>query len=444
MYIKKLVIENIRSITRFEMNFPKPAGWHVLIGDNGSGKSSVVRAIAAALIGPEQITVVAPLWNEWLREGSDSGKIELEILPDLKLDNILNDVSLPSKTIVNLFALKRNKGDYISLNTNAGNNENNPLNYNWGKNDGWFSVAYGPYRRLTGGEEKRNKIYYAYPKAASHLSAFGEEVALTEALDWLKELDRMRLKLKEINQSNLLQEPNGVFRTESEWIFDFFKLFINKSGLLPHNETFDSINIDGDVIFRDSNGNSIKVTQLSDGYRSVLSLMFDLIRQLVKTYSAKKVFENLIKGKKSDITIPLPGVVLIDEIDTHLHPSWQTRIGQWFTKYFPKMQFIVTTHSPLICRACEKGTIWRLAAPGSDKESILIKGDDRNRLIFGNVLDAYGTDVFGKAIAISKEGNEKRNRLGELNIKSIMGEKVDENELQELKKIFPTEKITTK
>jgi hypothetical protein len=179
---------------------------------------------------------------------------------------------------------------------------------------------------------------------------------------------------------------------------------------------------------------------MSDGYRSILSLTFELIRQLVRVYGAEPVFKNIAQGI---MTIDPSGVVLIDEIDAHLHPTWQTRIGQWFTKYFPNIQFIVTTHSPLICRASEQGTIWRLTAPGSDIESGKIDGVAKDRLIFGNVLDAYGTEIFGKAVTVSEESNDKRNRLASLNIKSIMGgiSKNEEEELNQLKTIFPTEKI---
>jgi hypothetical protein len=122
-------------------------------------------------------------------------------------------------------------------------------------------------------------------------------------------------------------------------------------------------------------------------------------------------------------------------VDVHLHPTWQTRIGQWFTKFFPKIQFIVTTHSPLICRASINGTIWRLAAPGSKNVSGEITGTDKNRLIYGNILDAYGTEVFGETITIPEQTTAKLNRLTELNQKSMMGDTspVEENELYELK-----------
>jgi hypothetical protein len=159
---------------------------------------------------------------------------------------------------------------------------------------------------------------------------------------------------------------------------------------------------------------------------------------MLDKYSPSEVFSELHNSNK----IPLPGVVLIDEIDAHLHPSWQTRIGQWFTQYFPNLQFIVTTHSPLICRACEKGSIWRLAAPGSNQESGEVTGTQRDRLIYGNVLDAYGTQVFGAATARSAQANDKLNRLAELNIKSITGNITvkEEQEYLELQSIFPTGK----
>ena len=63
----------------------------------------------------------------------------------------------------------------------------------------------------------------------------------------------------------------------------------------------------------------------------------------------------------------VPGVVIIDEIDAHLHVSWQRRIGSWLTSHFPNIQFIVTTHSPYICRSADLGALIRL--PGVDEEA---------------------------------------------------------------------------
>jgi len=63
-----------------------------------------------------------------------------------------------------------------------------------------------------------------------------------------------------------------------------------------------------------------------------------------------------------------PGVVLIDEIDVHLHPEWQRAIGVWLQEHFPRIQFIVTTHSPLVCPAANHGRIYHLPDRTADGE----------------------------------------------------------------------------
>lgn len=62
-----------------------------------------------------------------------------------------------------------------------------------------------------------------------------------------------------------------------------------------------------------------------------------------------------------------PGVVLIDELDLHLHPSWQRRIVNDLKRTFPKVQFIVTTHSPFIIQSLEEGELRRLHEVDDDE-----------------------------------------------------------------------------
>ncbi len=416
MYIQKVDVKNIRSISHFEMTFPNPAGWHVLIGDNGAGKSSIVRAIAITLIGPKDAQALRlPLIN-WIKKGEDQASVSLTIS---KGDDDIHKgrkskLKQPFKAAVKITKEKVSGYDIGKIDTN-GKFDFNPHDYIWSGKPGWFSTSFGPFRRFTGGDKEWSKVYYSNPSAAAHLSVFGEDVALTESLEWLSQM-----KFKSFEQNS-----------EAINTLDALKKFINEGGLLPHTAQLTNVTSSG-VFFTDGNGNEIDITQMSDGFRSLLSLIFELIRQLVKTYGEHGVFKNIKKGQ---MTINVPGVVLIDEIDAHLHPTWQTRIGQWFTKYFPNIQFIVTTHSPLVCRACENGSIWRLAAPGSEGESGEITGTYKKRLIYGNVLDAYGTEVFGENVSISETSDDKLNRLTELNHKSIEGETSDkeEQELSELK-----------
>jgi len=296
MYIKSAHITNTRSIKPLTLTFDNPAGWHVLIGENGSGKTTVIQAIALDLIGRDIF---------WI------------------------------------------------------NHERK-----WDK----------------------TQLFRLFP------------------------------------------------------IVEEIKRLINAPDFLPNNAKLQCINSEG-VMFCDGNGYLVEFSQLSDGYRSILNVVFELVWRLIKYYGEERVFKNI----RNDImTIDLPGVVLIDEIDAHLHPTWQTRVGQWFTKHFPSFQFIVTTHSPLICRACENGTIWHLSAPGSSIASSEITGKDKNRLIYGNILDAYGTELFGQSTMRSQQSEEMLILLGRLNIKSALGKITDQEEIQriELQQLLSTDDPT--
>ncbi len=248
-------------------------------------------------------------------------------------------------------------------------------------------------------------------------------MALTEAVAWLKLLHLRQLEKK--NGGELLENV---------------KEFINKGELLPHGTRLVDVSSDG-VIFRDGLGADIQVEQLSDGYRSILSMTIELIRQMVGRYGTEKVARKIRRG---EMKIDLPGVVLIDEIDAHLHPTWQLRIGENLLRYFPKVQFIVTTHSPLICHAAEKGSVWRLPVPGDDSSFTgRVRGKELKRLIYGDILEAYDTELFGVVGTRSASAKQKLKRLAELKQKSRDAglTKPEKEELQLLREAMPLEAV---
>lgn len=90
------------------------------------------------------------------------------------------------------------------------------------------------------------------------------------------------------------------------------------------------------------------VLQLSQGEKSVLALVADIARRLTMLNPS---LTNPLEGS---------GLVLIDEVDLHLHPSWQQKIMQRLESTFPNLQFIVTTHSPQVCHTLNSENIWLL------------------------------------------------------------------------------------
>ncbi len=259
-------------------------------------------------------------------------------------------------------------------------------------------------------------MFLSNPRLGAHVSVFGENVALTESLYWLREL----------NYKKLEKSPEGH-------VLNRLKHFINQDGFLPHKIQLSEVSSRG-VEFTDANGFAVAVEELSDGYRSILSMTFELIRQILRVYPESEVFD------ARNERIIVPGVVMIDEIDAHLHPTWQRKIGFWLTRHFPNIQFIVTTHSPLICQAAANGSIFRLSRPGSDELSQMLTGADRDRLLYGDILDAYSTEAFGAAGARSPEGNEMQEKLAALNVKELATglSKAEREEQEKLRAAFPT------
>lgn len=428
MYIKEIKIQNIRSIENFEMKFEdgEEAGWHVLLGDNGTGKTTIAKSISLGLVGPRELLRIIGDWKTWLTLGKKFSRIEMAVRKHIDDKCILpwhGNNSFPDETIIP-YSIEI---DYSMSAQWAGVqiiNEEESDRSIFGSRQGWFSIGVGPFRRFSGGNLEYGRNFPEHSKGLNHITLFKEDALLAEAEVWLKDLHYKHL------------EKNGNKGEFQE--FSILKKFINNTHLLPRNIQLESINSDGLFII---NENEVKhhLYDLSDGVKSVLSLVLELFRVLFKT------FNNDFLSEKDDYpVIETKGVVLIDEVDAHLHPTWQTRIGDWFTKYFPNMQFIVTTHSPLICRGAKKGTIWKLPNPGEMQGVQKITGLEKDKLVYGDILDAYSTEAFGKDIERSELGREKLKEFSQLSKKKAYGGNLTEGEQAEydsLKGVFSNDAI---
>ena len=124
-------------------------------------------------------------------------------------------------------------------------------------------------------------------------------------------------------------------------------------------------------------GTSFDVNQLSDGEKSLLAMIGDLAR---RTSMANPLFDNPLKCK---------GVVIIDEIEQHLHPSWQRKIVPTLTEIFPGIQFLISTHSPQILGELpDDMKVFKLSNTNSifSKEEInTLRGWDTNSILENNM-----------------------------------------------------------
>ena len=103
------------------------------------------------------------------------------------------------------------------------------------------------------------------------------------------------------------------------------------------------------------NGYVLRVDQLSDGEKCLLALVGDLARRFAIANENKSI--NALDGK---------GVVLIDEIDLHLHPEWQRMMIPRLLETFPNCQFFISTHSPLVINQLKPENLFMLRNSGNE------------------------------------------------------------------------------
>ena len=428
MHVQKLNISHIRSLRKFEFSLDRQetGGWHVLLGDNGTGKSTVIRALALALMGQSSAHATQQDWSRWLPRDRESGYVSVNLI-EHEEDRWTGSGRKSARPIFAKAEILADigGGKYQDRRLDIKFTNHYAARTIWGTGFGWFSASFGPFRRFSGGDPKMDRLFMSHPLLAPHLSAFGEDVALGESLLWLQDLATRGL------------EGDGEAEKTQGAVIDF----INQSGLLPHESHIAKVSSE-QVEIVDGHGSRISIDEMSDGFRSVLSLTLELMRLLFRTFGTTTVLKTVEAGKG---TIPLPGVVAIDEVDTHLHPTWQQRIGDWFVSRFPKMQFIVASHSPIICRAARNGSVWALPSPESTDEPRRVRGADFERLVDGNILDAFGTELFGADVTRSRQSRSKLDRLAHLNRIRLTCDlsPEEQEELSDLRMTLPSQASTT-
>lgn len=416
MHITKLEIENIRALEHFtiELTPEEAPGWHVIIGSNASGKSTVLRSIALALIGPNEAGVLRESWRNWLRSDSKNGSVSVSVAKhEQDMFPVNNNRNNTYDSVVRFYKLNARMASGLKQFVGI-KKDKMPI---WENESIFFSMSLGPFRRMSFNDIEYDRVFSASPKVAAHISIFVEDIALPAGLEMIQTL---HIKALEGDKA-------------AKRLLERVKMFINETNLLPFGANITDVTSER-ITLQDGEGNEINIQQMSSGYKSVIASILEIVRQMSIVYGEEELAKaiNVHKG-----TISLPGVVSIDEVDSHLHPSWQRDIGYWFTRCFPNVQFFVTTHSPIICRAAK--TVWKLPSPGTDEKAGRVSETDLNRLIYGSILDAYGTELFG-AVSQSEEGRKAREELAKLNRKSLnrrLNEK-DAARMAELRAMLPS------
>ncbi|WP_461546770.1 AAA family ATPase [Sphaerotilus sulfidivorans] len=397
MYIDTIRLENIRGFRELEFSFDRGqgqyAGWTVLTGDNGSGKSTVLKAMALLLVGASTRFRLESRLNSYRSQGPKNGIVELH-------STNTGTTTITTLTIHTDGCTEVKREPIFSERT---------LEAPAVK----FSCGYGPFRRVSGHTESASELMSAQ-QSRCFATLFSESASLAESANWLRELKYKSLENRPKEKKSL--------ELVLEVIQDEF---------LPNQITVDRVDSDG-LWLKDRQGNLLSWADMSDGYRAALALLTDILRHMINAYSPDDLTGRDDEGR---LFLKPAGVVLIDEIDAHLHPEWQREIGFWLKRHFPNIQFIVTSHSPLICQAADPNGLFVLPEPGSDEPARALTAEEYQEVISSRPDTILRSAAFGLQNTRSPVAVEARSAFADLRTKQRAGGKLTQAEQVELERL---------
>jgi len=303
MEIKSLTLTQFRAFEQATFEFQP--GMNLLVGINGVGKSSVLDALRIAL------SRVLPNFT-----ACQDKRLNFEV-DDIMMgrDQLAVEIKFQAVDIPFICNVTRGKSHKVEFKPD---NEN--ILYPLKNADEQPLVVYFSTRRSVPIEKVINEKSSAGNQSAAFAEALIHRMLrLREFADWWLVQQELLDEDARLAQQRLAVMKNVVTRF-LDWCTNLRAVAEPKTTLLL-----------------DKDGETIDVKQLSDGERGLLALVLDLARRLCQ---ANPNLEDPLENGKA--------VVLIDEIDLHLHPRWQRTIVKQLTETFPKCQFIATTHSPQI------------------------------------------------------------------------------------------------
>ncbi|MFF8313201.1 AAA family ATPase [Streptomyces lydicus] len=420
MYIKRVVLKNVKSFDDADLEFCEDGdtypGWCVITGDNGSGKTAFLKSIALAILGPGDSRALIQDLRGWVTEGKEAGSISVEVKPNHEYDKSAKGGFPVQSTFWAEVEFTETNGTWALEPADIfRNKKKSAVNGPWATGTaGWFTLGYGPFRRLYGSSPEAQRLMVIPGRIPKFATLFKEDATLGECEQWVKQLNYKKLESKESESlalENLLQLIGD----------DFLREGVSVSG------------VDSDGIWiDDAAGRRMPLSDMSEGYRSALAMLIDIFRHMVDVYGPA----DLVESRESDGSyfVNRPGVVVIDEVDSHLHPAWQREIGFWLKRHFPLVQFIVTTHSPLVCQAADHGRIYHVPQPGQG-EPFMLAHEDYEKVIAGKPEEILLSPAFGMRNTRSPLAVEARRRRARLKAKEMSGAPLASEEAAELEQL---------
>lgn len=328
MRINSLSIKNFKCFEDLKLEFDPH--FNVLIGDNATGKTSILDA-ASFTVGTYFLGV---------RKATNDSKVELRALKQSEKRRVLSATEINYKLPFSVKADITLNGkkfhwsrgtDKVSGGSTTYKEANDFIEEAFQLTQNMFVehdstnlplVAYYGTERLFNERAQRNSDRKKTAKTDGYDSALDPRSLEERFISWFAQEEDDALKFNK-NKDLYHAFVNSISTMVPEW---------NEIKFSWAHETILGLMDDGTWTSFD---------MLSSGYKSIVRLAGDIAYRAVKL--------NPHKGKRA--VTDTEGIVLIDELDMHLHPSWQKKVVGLLKEAFPKIQFIVTSHSPFVIQS---------------------------------------------------------------------------------------------
>lgn len=345
--LEKLKIKNIGHFSELEIDFEESnQNAYCFIGTNGTGKTSILRAIILGLIGISSKAL---------------DKNELQNL--VKIYGIENENIKRENAFIELHYLVDNKRQQSKIVCEIGKDGT----LEW-KNEGSFAlldepfleslvIAFSQLRGERGNNGNFNKEISRQlrPHISDVLPLVHNEVdkRLSDFSRWIIDLyAKANEKQLDIQRKTNKKETEIIERTTINLVFEII------SELLDQNIRFKEVRENKEVwICTEMAENGIPITLVSQGFNTIIGWIGGLLQRMQEVYGLHAL------GRKKEFRT-YPAFCVIDELDPHLHPKVQANLMNVLKKYFPNTLFVFSTHSPLIIPYLEKENVFMLTQDG--------------------------------------------------------------------------------
>jgi len=397
-YFLDFSIENVRcygkkQTIKLSDEKGKPYHWTILLGDNGVGKTSILKGIVSLapspklIYGDKQKIRLYPGLIDWL-EKWETGRF------DGKLTSVFE-----ANTVAAHGMRKLLKDQNLYLRIEQGHQSIRDLEYDestYQEIGDFLCFAYGASRKMS----QSALISEKYSTAS--ISLFDDEAPLINVEEFFMQAD-YDAKTSKSATSKIQREKIKKILLD---------ILPEVSNLRISKKTSSGRHVEVLTPYK-----WVRISEMSLGYKSLIAWVVDFASRMFHYHRTK--------------TNPFnePAVVLIDEIDLHLHPKWQRRILSYLSKKFPNTQFIATAHSPLIVQAALDANLVLLKRKGSE---VIVENhpDILNNWRIDQILTS---NLFGLSSSRSEKTEKLMSQRRNLLFKPKMN-KTDKKKLQNIEK----------